>query len=130
MQQTVRSLPKAVAMAHSPRTVVVAVSGGLRETDLLDALFSDSHDYDVLFVESVARGYSRIKQLKPDLIVLFMAIDDLPACELLSMLAIDRDVCAIPVVPMVTEPRHHALEDLKLEASRCACSDTIAVRMN
>ena len=117
-------------MAHSPRTVVVAVSGGLRETDLLGALFSDSHDYDVLFVESVTGGYSRIKQLKPDLIVLFMAIDDLSACELLSMLAIDRDVCAIPVVQLVAEPRHNAVEDLELEASLSACCDAIAVRMN
>jgi hypothetical protein len=90
-------------MAHSPRSVVVAVSEDSRRAELLEALLGDSNDFDVFFMEPLAHGYSRIKQLRPDLIVISMATDDSAACQLLSMLAIDREVSGIPIVPFVSK---------------------------
>jgi hypothetical protein len=77
---------------------VVAVSGDPERKDLLDALMADDTDYGMVFVESIARGYSRIKQIVPDLIILFSGIEDEAACQLLSMLALDRQLSRVPVV--------------------------------
>lgn len=51
-----------------------------------------------IFVESIARGYALIKELRPDLVVLFTAMNDEESFRPLSMLAIDRDTSGIPVV--------------------------------
>lgn len=91
-------------MNRPPPSVVVAVSGDSLRAQLLDSLLVDRNDYDVIFVESVARGYSRIKQLRPDCVVVFMEIDDVAAYGLLSMLSVDRDVSGTPVVMCVTKP--------------------------
>lgn len=106
-------------MTRSPRSTVVAVSGDSRRAELLHALVLDPHDFDVVFVESIARGYARIKELRPDIVVVFMAIDDVAACQLLSMLNIDRSVSSIPVVTSVTgrssaiaEPIHPGIETM------------------
>jgi hypothetical protein len=93
-----------------PSGIVVAVSGDTLLPDLLDALLVDRNDYEVIFVESVGRGYSRIKELRPDMIVVFMDLNDGPACGLLSMLTFDRDVSGIPVVMCVTRPSNAIFE--------------------
>ena len=102
--------------SHDP-TAVVAVSGDSRRAELLDVLSADPHDFDVVFVESIARAYARIKELRPDIVVIFMAIDDVAACQLLSMLSLDRSVSGIPVVTCITgrssaivEPIHPGIE--------------------
>ena len=75
---------------------IVAVSGNPNREELVDALLADASCYDVIFVESIARGYSRIKELAPDLIVLLLDFDDVPGWQLLSMLKADADVADIP----------------------------------
>jgi DNA-binding response OmpR family regulator len=80
---------------------VVAVSGDRLRERLLDALTLDEDGFDVIVVESIAHGYSRIKQLTPDLIVVLLEIDDVDACQLLAMLTLDRNVSRIPVVTCV-----------------------------
>jgi hypothetical protein len=49
----------------------------------------DVNDRSVIFVESVAHGYSRAKQLALALVVVLSEIDDPGACQLLSMLKAD-----------------------------------------
>jgi len=77
-------------MSHPPRSIV-ALSRDPERAELLDAL-ADAGDYDVIFVESVAHGYSRIKQVMPDLIIVYVDIEDVAVCQLLSMLSIDDDL--------------------------------------
>ena len=66
---------------------------------LLDAL------RDVLgLTESMARGYSRIKQLAPDAIIVFVDMEDHAVCQLLSMLTADPDTVDIPIVTWTKRP--------------------------
>jgi hypothetical protein len=100
---------------------VVAIIGDSMRDEPVDLLWLDRNDYDVIHVESVALGYSRIKQLTPDLVVVFMAIDDSAACRLLSMLTMDGDVSGIPVVmyvsgrKTVTRGHHRRRQPMPLE---------------
>jgi PleD family two-component response regulator len=55
-------------------------------------------DHDVVLVEATAHAYSRIKHIRPDLVILYLAGDDTEGCQLLSMLALDRETSRIPVV--------------------------------
>jgi response regulator RpfG family c-di-GMP phosphodiesterase len=83
---------------------VVAVSNDVLRPELLDMLLVDGSSYDVIVVESIARAYSRVRELRADLIVLFMEIDDEDACRLLSMLHNDRALRGIRVVVCATSP--------------------------
>ena len=76
---------------------VLAVSNDALRPKLLDTMVHES-DYNVIFVESIARAYSRIKQLQPDVIVLFTDIDDVDQCQLLSMLQVDRALRGLRVL--------------------------------
>jgi hypothetical protein len=84
-------------MSRAPLRVV-AVSDDALRSRLLDLLLVHGNPHDVTFVESLAGAYRRIRQLVPDLIVLFMRIDDEGACRLLTMLEVDRGLYGIPVV--------------------------------
>ena len=57
----------------------------------------DTNDYDVVYVESITKAYSRVSRVTPDLVV-FQGIDDVAACRLLSMLKIDGALSGIPVL--------------------------------
>ena len=48
---------------------VVAVSRNPERAALLDPLLVDANDYDVIVLGSLTHGYSRIKQVQPDLIL-------------------------------------------------------------
>ena len=97
-------------MKHPPRSIV-AVSRDPERAELLDAL-ADAGNYDVIFVESVAHGYSRIKQVMPDLIIVYVEIEDVAVCHLLSMLSIDDDLYGIPVVTCATRRAESTFEDI------------------
>jgi ActR/RegA family two-component response regulator len=88
-------------MSRAPRRVV-AVSGDALRPKLLDALVDDRDSHDVVFVESLTRAYARIRQVIPDLIVVFMRIDDEQGCRLLTMLETDRELDSIPVLTWAT----------------------------
>jgi hypothetical protein len=77
---------------------LVALSGDSQREELLSALMADVNDYDTIFVESIQHGYSRIKEVTPDLVLVYSEIDDVAACQLLSMLKMDDDLWSIPVV--------------------------------
>jgi DNA-binding response OmpR family regulator len=94
------------------RRSVVAISGESQRGRMLDALLLDTNDYDVLVVESMARGYSRIKELKPDLVIVYLEIDDSAVCQLLSMLTVDSDTSTIPVLTWAARYEKGGLEDI------------------
>jgi CheY-like chemotaxis protein len=57
---------------------------------------------DVVFVESTAHAYSKIKRALPDVIVMCVSADDVDGCQVLSMLALDRETSHIPVLTYMT----------------------------
>jgi DNA-binding NarL/FixJ family response regulator len=116
-------------MIRSPRSVV-AISGDPHRSELLNALLSDAIDYDVICVESVARGYARIKQLAPDLVILFSEIEDVAACQLLSMLKVDRTLSRIPVVTWATTVDRNEVEDALTPLDEDWSGQMIANHMN
>src|SRR5262245_19390017 len=83
--------------ARRTRSFVVK-SDDRHQDEFLEALLVDDHDYGEVFVESIARSYSRIKQVMPDVLIVYSAIDDLAACQLLSMLKLDADMASVRVV--------------------------------
>jgi chemotaxis response regulator CheB len=90
-------------MRRSPLNVV-AVSNDALRSELLDRLLVDDNNYEVIVVESIPRAYSRIRELQPDVVVLFMEIDDVDACQLLSLLHMDRALRGMSVVACTTGP--------------------------
>lgn len=94
---------------HGPRTVIV-ISRQPQPQEILDAIMNGG-DYDVVFVESMARAYSRVKRVVPDLVVLCLLIDDVDGYQVLSMLKLDSATSGIPVVTYETaRPRVPAFQ--------------------
>ena len=58
----------------------------------------DALDYDVVFMEPLAHAYTRIKHIRPDLVIICVSFDDPLGCQVLSMLKLDPDTAPIPVV--------------------------------
>ena len=81
---------------------VVIVNG---TTDLLDTVqpvLTAGH-YDVVFVESNARAYSHIKREQPSLIILCLDMREREGFQVLSMLKLDDDTRAIPLLTCLSE---------------------------
>src|SRR2546428_10038685 len=81
---------------------VVIVNGSTEMLDLLDPVLAAGH-YDVVFVESSEHAYSQIKRVQPNLVILCVRIDDADGFQVLSMLKLDDDTRAIPVLTYTTE---------------------------
>jgi DNA-binding response OmpR family regulator len=97
-------------MSRPLRRIVMLTAHAQRAPNL-DDLLVETNDYDVIVVESIDCGYSRIKQVTPDLVIILLEMDDFAACQLLSMLKADRGVSRIPVVTCATRPNKSELED-------------------
>jgi PleD family two-component response regulator len=110
-------------MSTSPSSVV-AVSNDALRPELLARLFVDENDYDVIVVESIERAYSRIRQVQPTAVVVFMNIDDVDACRLLSMLHLDHELRGISVLPLTTSSDAGATHQLGDFENRCDTRDT------
>lgn len=81
---------------------VVIVNGSPEILDLLDTVLDAGH-YDVVFVESSHHAYSQIKRVQPNLVILCIRIDDADGFQVLSMLKLDEETRAIPVLTYTTE---------------------------
>jgi DNA-binding NarL/FixJ family response regulator len=121
--------PVARGFNRLPRSVVV-VGGCPQRAQNLHDLLVDMNDYDVIVMESIGRGYSRIKQVMPDVVIILLEIDDDSACQLLSMLKNDRDVSRIPLVTWATWRDECELEDEIAELDQDMASPSVAVSMN
>jgi hypothetical protein len=113
-----------------PPRNVVALSGDLQRGELIDVLLADPTSRDVVVVQSIAGGYSLIKQLAPDLVVIFVGIGDVAACQLLSMLKMDCDTSAIPVETWMTRREEPEFDDIVAEMSRDVSVHPVAIQMN
>ena len=117
-------------MTRAPRTVVLVTGHGEPATSSLDALSVDMSEYDVIVVDSIAHGYSRITQAAPDLVIVCSAIDDSAACQLLSMLRIDSRASRIPVLTHVTSRETSELESDFAELGCEESTQFVALPMN
>jgi DNA-binding NarL/FixJ family response regulator len=112
-------------MSASPLSVVAVSSDALRP-ELLDRLLVDDNNINVIVVESIERAYSRIRQLQPDVVVVFMNIDDVDACRLLSMLHMDHGLRGVSVVTCTTGPDGDATHRSHVFEERCDTRVTVA----
>jgi DNA-binding NarL/FixJ family response regulator len=115
---------------NPPLRSVVVVSGHPQRYQNLYDVLVDTNDYDVIFVESIARGYSRIKQVTPDFVIVLLEIEDVAACQLLSMLKIDRDASGIPVVTCAIRREDSEFEDEIAELDQGSPSLSLSIPMN
>jgi DNA-binding response OmpR family regulator len=86
-------------------TTIVTVSARPEHAALLQMLVADVSAYDVVQVAPIDVAYSLIREVAPDLIVVVLSIDDLNACQLLSMLAIDTLTRHIPILSCTLDPQ-------------------------
>jgi len=106
--------------ARMPTTVrstsqqVVVVSKQSQLNGLLETVL-DAGQYDVVFVESTEHAYSHIKRLTPHLIIVCLDIDDLDGFQVLSMLKLDDDTKAIPVLTCTVSQDDEVSRDESLD---------------
>lgn|SRR5262245_43868631 len=81
---------------------VLIVNGSMESLQLLETVLDAGH-YDVVFVESSTHAYSQIKKVRPDLVILCVRMDDGDGLQVLSMLKLDPDTRAIPILTFATE---------------------------
>jgi PleD family two-component response regulator len=81
---------------------VVIVNGGSQILGLLETVLKAGH-YDIVFVESTEHAYSQIKRVQPNLVILYMNMDDIHGFEVLSMLKLDEETRKIPVLTYAAE---------------------------
>ena len=82
---------------------VLIVNGDSAVLEVLEPVL-DAGNYDVIFVESTDHAYSQIRRVRPDLVILCLAIDDAETLNVLSMLKLDADTRAIPVITCASPP--------------------------
>lgn len=87
---------------HRDVQTVVVVNSSPEILALAERVLATQH-YDIVFVESLAHAYSRIRSVHPDMVVLCLRIADLEAFQLLSMLKLDPETRRIPVVTFTAE---------------------------
>jgi PleD family two-component response regulator len=88
---------------------VVIVNGSAEMLEMLETVL-DAGRYDVVFVESSEHAYSQIKRVQPDLVILCVRIEDAGGFQVLSMLKLDAETRAIPVLTYTSEQNDEELE--------------------
>jgi len=81
---------------------VVIVNGTTDLLDMVQPVLTAGH-YDVVFVESNAHAYSHIKREKPSLIILCLDMHEHAGFQVLSMLKLDEETRAIPLLTCLSE---------------------------
>jgi len=109
---TIGSLESAKPLAQK----VVIVNGSAGVLELVENVLDAGH-YDVVFVESSEHAYSQIKRVLPNLVILCVRVDDAEALQVLSMLKLDDETRAIPVLTFTTEFEGSQVEEELPDAS-------------
>ena len=89
---------------------VLIINGNSDMLEMLEPVL-DGGNYDVVFIESSAHGYSQVRQVKPDLVILCLDMDDAEGLRVLSMLKLDPVTRDIPVLTCTAPPTLDADED-------------------
>ena len=89
---------------------VVIVNGGTEVLDLLETGLGAGR-YDMVFVESRRHAYSHIKRVQPNLVILRVRLDDPDDFQVMSMLKLDKETRAIPILTYTTEDNGQESKD-------------------
>ncbi len=93
-----------IGTRQAPRPLrTVAIVDSHTRLELLEAVL-EVPGHDIVFVARPADAYSHVKRLTPDLVVVFLSVDDAAGCQVLSMLALDSATSRIPVVTYAASP--------------------------
>lgn len=84
------------------RQLAVFVGGGSDALAVVEPVL-DGRSYDVEFVDEDDEPYATISALKPDLVVVSLALDELAGFQLLTMLRLDPATASIPVLSYVKD---------------------------
>jgi len=101
-ETTVATSVGPLEQARSVAQKVVIVNGSAGVLELVETVLDAGH-YDVVFVESSEHAYSQIKRVLPNLVILCVRVDDHEALQVLSMLKLDGETRAIPVLTYTTD---------------------------
>src|SRR5687768_13545808 len=127
MMTTTHSTAPMAVRSISQQVVVVSKQSqlnGLLETVL------DAGQYDVVFVESTEHAYSHIKRLTPHLIIVCLDIDDIDGFQVLSMLKLDDDTKAIPLVTCTVSQDDEVTRDESLDPPDDVFSQPAMMQLN
>jgi DNA-binding response OmpR family regulator len=102
----------------TPAYKVVIVNGRMELLELFETVLHGNR-FDVVLLESNAHAYSQIKRMRPNLVVLCLEMDDTAGFRVLSMLSLDDETKAIPVLTCTTdfdgqEPEEESVELFEL----------------
>lgn len=97
---------------------------------LLEELVLNADNYDTVAIESVAGGYARIKHEMPDLVIVYLTMDDVAVCGLLAMLTLDPETSTIPVVTWAERYDDGSFERLLAAMMREPSGHAIVVPVN
>jgi DNA-binding response OmpR family regulator len=98
----------------TPSYKVVIVNGRVELLELFETVLDGSR-FDVVLLESNAHAYSQVKRMRPNLVVLCLEMDDAAGFQVLSMLSLDDDTKAIPVLTCTSEFDGHEPEPEDVE---------------
>jgi hypothetical protein len=113
------------------RWSVVVVSSDAQRANLLDALLTDENDFDIIYVESFAGAYARVRDVRPALVIALLdSDDDAAGCQMLSMLKIDRDTRDTPIETCVMWHDRFEFEPAVGHIARVTASQAVGLQMN
>jgi CheY-like chemotaxis protein len=98
------------------RQLALFVGGGPDSLSIVEPVL-DGRAYDVEFVASDDEPYATVAALKPDLVVVSLAMDDITGFQLLTMLRLDPETAGIPVLSYVRDETVNALGAANVERS-------------
>lgn len=103
-------MPQSLGKGSAAIQKVVVVNGEPEVLGMLESLL-DAGRYDMVFVESGDRAYSRIKQVLPNLVILCTRIDALDGFQLLTMLKLDPETRELPVLTYTSESKSEDFDE-------------------
>jgi hypothetical protein len=89
---------------------------------VIETLIGDNSGDGVIFVEPMDRAYSQIRQIMPDIVVIFCKIDDPDAWQVVSMLKLDPALRAVRVVTHASPPVSFGVERVVWDEPRYSWS--------
>jgi PleD family two-component response regulator len=111
---TSSGLPHAATATLAQKVVIV--NGSPAMLDLLETVLDAGH-YDVVFVESSEHAYSQIKRVQPHLAIICVSLDEAEGFQVLSMLKLDEETRAIPVLTYMSENGRDQQEEENADSS-------------
>ena len=134
MTDTVTSLANAdgsrkSTLASGGSQKVAIVNGSPDVLALAENVLTAGH-YDVVFIESIDRAYSQIRQSAPQVVVLCLDVDDAAGFQILTMLRLDSTTSEIPIITYIAPPSIDSPDQDSIEVDNETLSQAVVLSMN